>query len=251
MTEVPALPHDPGPFDIGTGDIGVLCLHGLTGRPYEIRPVAEALARAGMRALGPALVGHEGDPEALTRIAFGEWLDGVREAYQGLCREHERVRVVGLSLGGLLSLALAAEEPVDALAVIGTPMALRFPIPQLVPVLRRAFRYVPKRGSNIADPHARARHPGYDVMPLQAVHELTRLQAHVRSGLARIEAPILIAHGALDTTANPQDVHIIESEISSKRREVLLLERSAHIVSVDHDGPALAEAVSEFFSTLV
>jgi carboxylesterase len=251
QAEATSLLHEPGPFDIGEGPAAVLCLHGLTGRPYEIRPVAEALARMGMRALGPTLAGHGDTPEALTRIEFEQWLGGVRDAYRGLRREHETVMVVGLSLGGLLALALAAEEPVDALAVIGTPMQLRFPIPQLAPLLRRALPYVRKRGSDIRDPAARARHPSYDVMPVHAVYQLTRLQRHVRDALPSIDAPILVAHGAHDATANPADARLIEAGVSSETRELLLLENSAHIVPVDHDGPALAEAVSAFFSALV
>jgi len=244
---------EPGPFDLGDGAVGVLCVHGLTGQPYEVRPIAEALVREGMRAVGPFLAGHEDalEPESLMRVRREEWLSGVRRAYRDLRRDHETVMVAGLSLGGLLSLALAAEEPVDALAVIGVPLALRFPIPQLVPWLRRALPSVPKRrGSDIQDTEARARHPGFDVMPLNAVHELILLQRHVRASLARIDTPILIAHGALDTTANPADARVIESRVSSARRELMFLPNSGHIVPVDRDGPALAEAICGFFSGL-
>ena len=47
---------DAGAFDLpGGGRAAALCLHGLTGTPYEVRPLGEALAAAGIRALGPAL----------------------------------------------------------------------------------------------------------------------------------------------------------------------------------------------------
>jgi carboxylesterase len=248
--EVTPLLHDPGPFDIGDGEVGVLCLHGLTGRPYEVRPVAEALARSGMHAVGPFLAGHEASAEGLRCIDHEHWLEGVRVAYHGLRREHETVMVAGLSLGGLLSLALALEEPVAGLAVVGTPLRLRFPIPQLVPYLRRALPFVRKRGSDIRDPAARARHPSDDVMSLQAVYELTRLQARVRAGLSRITAPIFVAHGVHDGTANPENARAIEAGVSSARREFLLLENSAHIVPVDHDGEVLANAIAAFFTDL-
>ena len=131
--------------------------------------------------------------------------------------------------------------------MIATPLALRFPIPQLVPLAKRALRFLPKRGSDIRDPVARARHPSLQVMPLASVHELMRLQQRVRRALPRIESPILIAHGVHDATANPQDARTIEASVSSRVRELLILEDSAHIVPVDHDGARLAEAVSAFF----
>ena len=59
-------PVVPGPYDLEprgatTGD-AVLCIHGLTGTPYEVRPLAEALADRGLRARGPLLAGHGGTP---------------------------------------------------------------------------------------------------------------------------------------------------------------------------------------------
>ena len=36
---------DPAPFDLaGEGPAAALCLHGLTGTPYEVRPLGEAIA---------------------------------------------------------------------------------------------------------------------------------------------------------------------------------------------------------------
>jgi carboxylesterase len=85
-------------------------------------------------------------------------------------------------------------------------------------------------------------------MPLHSVHELQRLQRAVRPRLARITAPILIAHGAHDRTASPRDAIEIRDAVSSEVREHLLLASSGHVVSVDYDGNALAQAVAEFLA---
>ena len=85
------------------------------------------------------------------------------------------------------------------------------------------------------------------VMPLQSVHELIRLQRVVRASLEAISMPLLVAHGALDQTANPADLAAIASAVSSDRIETLRFARSAHVVPVDFDGPELCEAVASFF----
>ena len=240
-------PELQGPFDLGSGPHAVLCLHGLTARPYEVRPIAEALVARGLRCVGPRLAGHE-SPEALARVRYDEWLADARDALAALRAEHEHVLLAGVSLGGLVSLALAAEEPVAGVAVVGVPLRLRFPIPQLVPLAKHLKPFLRKKGSDIRDPAARARHPSFDVMPLPAVHELVKLQAHVRGQLARVHVPILVAHGVHDATANPADAEEIERSVGSLRRELLLLGDSAHIATVDHDGARLSEAVAVFFS---
>lgn len=247
MTTKPAAEVDSSPFDLGPRDarVAVLCLHGLTGTPYEVRPLGQALADAGLRALGPALPGHNQTPEALSRVRHGEWLAAARAALEALRAGHDRVALVGLSLGGLISLSLAAESRVDAVAVVGTPLRLRIPLLPLLPALRRVVPFVRKtRGSDICDEAARARHPSYDRMPLASVGELRRLQASVRGCLARIQAPILVAHGLHDATAHPDDARAIMAAVGSVQRELLWLASSGHVVPVDRDGPRLALAVA-------
>ena len=244
---------DVGPFDlrprVGDGRAAVLCLHGLTGTPYEIRPVARVLAERGFRARGPVLPGHDSTPEALARVPHAAWLDAARSELEKLRGEHERVFAVGLSMGGLVTLALAEEDRADGIAVIGTPLWLRpRPLVALIPWVKHVHRHLPKReGSDIQCPEARARHPGYSKMPLASVHELMRLQRVVRPRLGRITAPILVAHGAYDRTARPSDAHWIAGEVSSDLRRLLFLERSGHVVPVDFDGPRLARAIADFF----
>jgi len=241
---------DSSPFDLpGRGRAAALCLHGLTGTPYEVRPLAEAISAAGIRAVGPALPGHNETPERLATRSHTDWLDAARAEFQRLRADCDSVFIVGMSMGGLLALAIAAEEPVDALAVVGTPLELPHPLAWLIPLAKYLRPMPPKsRGSDIRDPAARARHVGYRVMPLNSVHELQRLQRRVRLQLAQITAPILVAHGAHDRTANPQDAVEIRDSVSSEVREYLLLAASAHIVPVDFDGPVLSQAIAEFLA---
>jgi carboxylesterase len=251
-------PVDPGPFDLFEGgepaeaEAAALCLHGLTGTPYEVRSLGEALRDRGIRARGPLLPGHNSTPEALVSVPRGAWLSAVRDEYHRLREQHERVFVVGLSLGGVLGLALAQEEPVDALAVVGTPLALRQPIPLLIPLLKHVMPFRHKRGgSDIRDDEARSRHPSYDRMPLASVHELILLQREVRRRLSEVRSPIFVGHGAHDATASPRDAERIHGAVASERKELRLFENSGHIVPVDHDAAALAEAVANFLQAQV
>lgn len=244
MNEVDASPFDLG----GTPDRAtpaVLCIHGLTGTPYEVRPLGAALAARGFRAYGPCLPGHDTTPEDLSALPYSAWLDAVEGDLRTLSAQHDKVCVVGLSLGGLLTLALAARGGADAVVAIGTPLRFASPIPQLLPFAKYLMPMLRKRGgSDIREEAARARHPGYDAMPLRSVHELVKLQRVVKDGLGKIRVPALIAHGIHDGTANPRDARTIHQAIAGS--ELLLLEQSGHVVPVDHDGPQLAEAVADF-----
>ena len=244
---------DTSPFDLGGGaPAASLCLHGLTGTPYEIRPLGEALAGRGIRAVGPALPGHNETPEALSRIAYTDWLAAARAKFCELRAEHAQVFLVGLSLGGLLALALAAEEEVDGIVVVGTPLRLSLSLRLVMPLLRMIRPFHRKRwGSDIREAAARQCHPGYAIMPMASVRQLQRLQRRVRGDLSRVTAPILVAHGARDATADPADARAILESVASRERELLMLPRSGHVVPVDHDGLRLSRAAAEFLARRV
>lgn len=241
---------DTAPFDLpGSSGAAALCLHGLTGTPYEVRPLGEALSEAGIRAVGPVLPGHNETPQSLARVRYQQWLEAARVQLRGLRDQHDSVFMVGLSMGGLLTLALAAEERVDGAVTVGTPLRLSQPLATFMPLLRYLVPFPRKReGSNICDPAARRRHPSYEVMPLAAVRQLQRLQRLVRGALGRVTAPLLVAHGAHDTTADPADSKEIFDRVGSRERQHLILENSAHVVSVDYDGPRLAAASVDFLT---
>jgi esterase/lipase len=143
---------------------------------------------------------------------------------------------------------MSAEGLVDATAVVGTPLRLPRLIRWGLPVVMHLHPFLEKKtGASISDERARARHPGFPVMPLASVHQLVLLQRIVEDGLAKISTPLLVAHGARDTTANPGDARLIFDGVPSEHRELHMFERSAHIVPVDHEGAELADSVARFF----
>ena len=241
---------DPAPFDLpGDGRAAALCLHGLTGTPWEVRSLGLALSARGVRAVGPALPGHNETPERLAKVGFRDWLAAAREGLDALRARHGTVFLVGMSMGGLLSLALAAEARVEGLVVVGTPLHLRRGLAPALPLLRRLRPFARKRvGSDIRDAEARARHPSYPVMPLASLQQLARLQCEVRRLLPRVEAPLLVAPGAFDGTANPADAREILSAVGSREKQLLILASSGHVVPVDFDGPELARAAADFLA---
>lgn len=240
---------DAGSFAIeGVLDAAVLCLHGLTGTPYEVRSIGEACARRGISAFGPALPGHGETPDALRRVrSWRTWKVAAEVQASTLRKRYSRVFAAGLSMGGLLTLGLAAEDMFDALVVVGTPLQLPLTIRLVVPLLWRVWPFQPKSGgSDIQDAAARARHPSYPVLPLRSVNELIKLQRWVRPRLAQVKCPILVAHGALDQTANAADARTILEGVSSQERELLMCNASGHVVPVDVDAPLLAETAASF-----
>jgi carboxylesterase len=103
---------------------GVLCIHGFTGSPYEMRGLGEALAKRGMTVRGMALPGHATRIEDLYEKTWRDWVEGVTAEFDGLAGRCDRVAVVGQSLGGLLALYLATLRAPAAVVSLAAPLWL-------------------------------------------------------------------------------------------------------------------------------
>jgi carboxylesterase len=258
MAEGTAQRGDGGPFDLpgspGSTDAALL-LHGLTGTPFELRPVADRLCRAGVRCLAPVLPGHE-SADALSRSSWLDWVAGAREALAAL-GETRRTLIVGSSMGALVACTLAAESPgrVDGIALLAPALELQ-PLGKLAGWLAgstpmaRFLPQIPKGGgSDVGDPEARAANPCMETVPLRSVGELLAFQAHVDALLPRVRCPALVVAGALDGTVTVAGARRMAGRLGGGARFVLL-PRSRHLVAIDVERERLAEDVMTFFDSL-
>src|SRR5580704_6426192 len=106
-----------------TGDArGALVLHGFTGNPQSMRGLALALADAGLTVEMPLLPGHGTDISDMVPTRWEDWSKAAEDAYTELAARSDAVVVVGLSMGGTLSIWLAERHPEIAALAVVNPM---------------------------------------------------------------------------------------------------------------------------------
>src|SRR6266508_3574081 len=109
-----ALMAGAAPFEhLGRHDLGVLLVHGFTGTPFEMRPLGEALAAHGIGSACPLLRGHGTHPDDMLNSPYTHWIEDVENGLDAVLSQHERVVIVGLSMGGTLALNVAARRAGD------------------------------------------------------------------------------------------------------------------------------------------
>ena len=221
---------------LGTSTNGALVLHGFTSNPSSMRGVAEALAAAGFHVEMPLLPGHGTVVEDLVPIRWADWLASAELAYQLLATRTDKVVVVGLSMGGALTLRLGADHPEIAGLVCINPAAQPQP-PEVVEMLQGmvdgGMELMPAIGSDIADPDAHE--SAYEATPIRAMLSI------VVDGLAplaaeypRMTVPLLLLTSPQDHVLEPAQGDYLAANYGGTVQRILL-ERSYHVATQDYD----------------
>jgi len=110
------------PWSASGGTHGVLVLHGFTGNPQSMRPLAEACAAAGFTVELPLLPGHGTSLEDMLPTRWEDWSGAAEAQFEALAARCDRVVVTGLSMGGTLTCWLAERHPGIAGIAVVNPM---------------------------------------------------------------------------------------------------------------------------------
>lgn len=234
-------------FEAKGGPVGVLLIHGLSGQPDEMKPLGDHLAGQGFTVLGPWIKGHDTDPKDLARTGWADWAASAREAYDHLKGRCEKVFVGGLSMGGLQALHLAAQVPVAGVIAMSTPVRIddfRF---KGIAFFRFLQWWTSNLTGGILDPQA-SPHKTYPYVMTKSLYDLKKLMEVVRGELPSIRVPALIAQGRKDSMVPPGNADLIYQWLGSTQKDLLYLDRSDHVVTMDFDKEVLFKRVSKFLS---
>lgn len=252
-----AFPLDPArtsPFDLGPSNAStaVLVLHGFTGSPWEVRPLAESLAARGFFVRAPRLPGHGTTPEDLLWVTWRDWLATAEAGFESLAR-FERVCVAGLSMGGLLGLLLAERHPTRLSKLVAMAPVMRVrqrlgrALEALGPGVIRGATWLTKKGTDLEDETARANAPVLERYPLARLFDLFELQRLAKRAAPRVSTPTLIAAAVHDHVVDFSSIEALHRDVVGSR--FLVLQRGFHILPQDVERARLAAEVAEFLDT--
>lgn len=259
------------PITLLGGEHAVMLIHGLQSSPAELLPLAKRLHQAGYTVHMPHIAGYgfmRGDtPRSVTH--WQDWRAEALEEFRMLQRQYKTVAVGGLSIGGALSLSIAAElgDEIAALALLSTPLWYDgWGIPWYHPFrylgyvwpLRYLSTYREGEPFGLKNPlirkcvaremsHKDASIAGASRLYLTAIQEAERLSVSVKKSLPRITAPAIIIHAVEDEIASPRSAHHIVKHIGSRTVEIVLLHNSYHMITMDNDRKQVASDTIRFF----
>jgi carboxylesterase len=262
MPELPRLLPGAEPQFHRGNEIGVLLVHGFMAAPPEVGWAGTHLAEQGYTVYVPRLTGHGIDHRHMERMRWQDWYGHVLDGYHILRQQCKTVFVMGHSMGGLLSILLAAETPdLAGVIIAASPLLLANRLMPYSRLLAPARPYTehpsePELNAEIEAEQARRGEPilsrvHYSTWSTRSVHELYQLTLLANEHLSRLTQPLLLIYAQNDLTVPPKNMQVIRAAVQSTDIEEVTIERGGHIIFQDMDRDVAIRAVGEFIKKRV
>ena len=190
----------------------VLLVHGFTGTPWEMRPLGDFLAAAGIASLAVRLPGHGTTPEDLAGRRWQEWLRSVEQGYQVLSEEFPSVFGMGMSTGCLLLLAAAASKRFNGLVLFSPYLRILHKLAPYAWWIRWLRPFYLKQSTE----DFRIRY--YDRKPVAGIHQINLLIKSLRRQLGEISCPVMAFSSEDDRTIDAMSSFELMSLLNSRVR---------------------------------
>jgi len=245
----PPQPGDLEPFKVGSGNRGVLLIHGFCGTPPEVRGLGEHLAASGFRVHGALLAGCGTTPDDLLTTSWTDWIDSAQEQLDELKRECRQVFVAGQSMGGTMSLVLAERNPeIVAIATMSALVNLGWWTELQLFAGRHVVKWhYPNRSTvDLWDQDAVKQLRSYNRRSMKSHIDLILLYREALRQAHEIHIPALILHGNRDSTVPPANARLIADAVGPTAT-LRYFPRSGHAMTVDIEHEEIYKLITDFF----
>lgn len=224
-------------FFIGMGDVfmtvGVLVLHGFSGGPYEVEPLAEYIRmHTDWVVETPTFCGH-GKNLSLKGFTAEHWLIDAELAYRRLAEKVEEVYVAGFSMGGVIAIYLAKRYPVKKLVLLSA--AVKYIAPkQLLKDLRK---FAEEAMEGQLKNNELFRHYEYKLknVPASAAFEFMKIVRQVVPDIESIHIPTLIVQGKCDGIVPYTTAQYLYAKLPTREKYIYFSPCGKHLICYSED----------------
>ncbi len=207
-----------------------------------MRWMGEYLAEPGFSVLALRLTGHATKPEEMIRMRYADWMHSVEDGYYLLKGVADRVVLIGLSMGGVLSLLMASKLKVTGVISMSAPYKLDDPRIQYAKAASETIKFIPKGdgepGAGWFDKDAWRGQVSYPENPVRSVAALDALMGEMRAALPKVDVPTLLIHSRNDSYVPLNSMEGIYADLGTDDKEMMWVTESGHVIPRE---PAKAE----------
>ena len=222
---------------------GCLLIHGFTGSPYEVEPLAEHMKQLGYYISTPTLAGHNASKHEMKLYSWQDWIKSAEDAYDEMKRECREIDVIGFSMGGMIAAHLAKTYDVRRLVFLSAA-AYYMNHSQMIKDLMLCLKKE-EESQKVKDLFKRYYEKAKEV-PIKSVWNFRKLVRQIRPVFSDITVPSLVIQGECDNLVTPKSAEFIYNRLGSAWKELVYFPKSKHIICHDCEKDLLFDKVVNF-----
>lgn len=246
------MPLIPGaePLSVDGGPVGILLIHGFTGSPKSMKPWGESLAAEGFTVRVPRLPGHGTRWQDMNLTRWEDWYAEAERSFLELQKTCQSIFVMGLSMGGSLTLRLAEKhgDAIRGIVVVNAAVHTERLDRHLLPFLQLFVPGFPGISNDIKKPGQDE--GAYDKIPLKAAYSLQQGWKATKEDLPKVTQPILLFRSLEDHVVEASNSDYIIEHVSSTDKEEVTLLDSYHVATLDNDADKIVSGSLDFVRRL-
>lgn len=221
----------------------IIYIHGFSGSLATLRDLAEKIARKKeITSYGICLSGHGTSPDDLSRYRFKDWRNQCRDEVKKIIDTGIKdIYLVGLSVGGLLALEVAAWYPdkIKKVVCLDTPtklklhtpikIGLRFSGPLKYWKKKTYIRFSKKEVQRLKDRGI------YDCMPIVNVKDLMNFLDYEITFLGKVKSDLLLIQGERSFIINNKSAQKIYDNVSSVNKKIVYIKNRFHTNKIERE----------------
>ncbi|MED1202683.1 alpha/beta hydrolase [Heyndrickxia acidicola] len=223
-----------------------IIIHGFSGNPWEIKPLANALEQMGYQVITPLLPGHSMNKEKMSKVTALEWIQMIEIVVKKAMAENKKIHLMGFSMGAMIASIIANRQQVSTLVLLSP--AVYILTPKLLKLKAERFFQQNRKTFSLSEQSPLNNQSFIRSTPIYNVFQFNKIVRQAKRIFHHISIPICIIHGEKDETVDPRSSELIYSVASSTEKEIHYLPLSKHHICQDCEVQTVIQTVIGFLN---
>jgi carboxylesterase len=221
-----------------------IIIHGFTGNPKEVEPLANALEQMGYVVITPLLPGHSINKGKMEKVTALDWIQMIEKFVKQAIAENKEIHMIGFSMGAMIASIIAYRYQISTLVLLSP--AVYVLTPNLLKMKLGGFFQQTKKTHSLSEHTLLNNQSLIRSTPIYNVFQFHKIVRQAKRIFQHISIPICIIHGQKDETVDPRSSELIYSVVSSIEKELHYLPLSKHHICRDCEVDTVIQMVIKF-----
>ncbi len=237
----------PNPVFLEGSNQGVLLLHSYTSTVRDVKPLAQFLNQHGFSCFAPNYHGHGLAIDEFIKFTPTDWFQDAINGYTRL-KQHgcDEIAVLGVSLGGVLSLKMA--EQFDVQACIAMSVAKERSIDS---IFKRIIPYANYMNEiqGLEAFHSELQLNKLKQLSLNQLSQFNQFIEETTQNIDLIRSPLALLYGKLDAPIYAESAQLLYMQATTEKKIIKEYPNTGHLMTLGEDKTQLYQDILEFLLT--